>query len=457
MTVTSRVFVRQFSAAAAAAPTNGSRGFVIGTFNAISPSGLKALNPERYRTTKMESFQAKPDVDPETQGPHAILLRSYKLSSAEVPNTVRAVARCGAGVNNIDVAGLTERGIPVFNTPGANANAVKELVVCGMFLASRGIVQGINHVKNTIIPEENKQWDKIKKRVEKDKKMFVGQELQGRKLGVIGLGHIGAAVADAAIALGMDVIGYDPTIGIDAAWRLPGHILQRAKTLEEMMPQIDYLTIHAPYMKETHHLLDAKLLKKMRPNAHIMNFARGELVDTKAVKELLDAKKRTGFYVADFEDEHLWDHPNAIIMPHLGASTDEAENNSAQMAANQVMDFIETGSIKNSVNFPTMELPRCAPGQARLCIVNRNVPGMLGLITTTLGSTGLNITQHINNSRDQIAYNAIDLEKLPEAPIILEVQKKIAELDGVISSRVIQNKPEPAFFLVNPSEIRKAN
>ena len=425
--------------------------FVIGTYNAISPWGLRSFS-DKYRIAKMEDFAPDTSLDPEEQGPHALLLRSYKLGSKDVPSSIRAVARCGAGVNNIDVEALTNRGIPVFNTPGANANAVKELVVCSLFLASRGVVQGINHVQN-MVPEENMNFDSIKKRIEKDKKQFGGTELYGKKLGVIGLGHIGAAVADAAIALGMDVIGYDPTLGVDAAWRLPGHILQRADSLEELVTSVDYLTLHVPYMKETHHLIDHTLLRLMKPECHLINFARGELVDTLEIKTMCEEGKRTGMYVADFADEHIWDSDRSIILPHLGASTEEAESNSAQMAANQVMDFIETGSIRNSVNFPTMELPKPRDGEARLCIVNRNVPGMLGLITTTLGSMGLNISQHINNSKGVLAYNAVDLERMPETPVVLEVQKRIAELDGVISSRVIQSKPEPAFFLVNDAEL----
>lgn len=318
-----------------------------------------------------------------------------------------------------------------------------------MLLASRGVVQGINWLQKAISDEKLK-FDVIKKKIEKEKKNFVGMEVSGKRLGVIGLGHIGASVADSAIALGMEVIGYDPTIGVEAAWRLPGNVLQRANSLEELVSNVDYLTIHVPYMKETHHLIDATILSLMSPHTHIINFARGELVDTAEVRRRVDAGTRTGMYVADFSDEHIWDCKKAILIPHLGASTEEAESNSAEMAASQIMDFIETGSIKNSVNFPTMELPKAASGHIRLCIVNKNVPGMLGLITTTLGSMGLNITQHINNSRDHLAYNAVDIE-MPtlDANVIGDVQKKIAQLEGVISSRVIQNKPEPAFFLVN--------
>mmetsp|Transcript_17696 Transcript_17696/g.21462 ORF Transcript_17696/g.21462 Transcript_17696/m.21462 type:complete len:486 (-) Transcript_17696:643-2100(-) len=419
--------------------------FNIGTFNAISQLGLKRFPNSKYNIVPLGSEEASDE-------PHAILLRSFKLGSEHVPSSVRAVARCGAGTNNIDVTALTERGIPVFNTPGANANAVKELVICSLLLASRGIVEGIQHV-HTIVDEESKDWPSIKKRVESDKKMFVGKELAGKKLGVIGLGHIGASVADTAIALGMEVTGYDPTIDVEAAWRLPGQVLERASTLEELVTEVDYLSLHVPYMKETHHLINGELLRAMKPGTHIINFARGELVDTQAMHDLYKSGDRTGKYVADFADEFLHDHPKAIIMPHLGASTAEAESNSAEMAANQVMDFIETGSIRNSVNFPTVELPR-AGNNARLCIVNKNVPGMLGLITTTLGGMGINISQHINTSRNDIAYNAVDLEEMPDEEKMQQVQEEIGRLEGVISSRVIEPaKSRPSFFRVNEVEV----
>mmetsp|Transcript_20875 Transcript_20875/g.25315 ORF Transcript_20875/g.25315 Transcript_20875/m.25315 type:complete len:488 (+) Transcript_20875:210-1673(+) len=418
--------------------------FNIGTFNAISQLGLKRFPAKKYNIVPL-------GTDKTVENPHAILLRSFKLGSEHVPASVRAVARCGAGTNNIDVESLTERGIPVFNTPGANANAVKELVICSLLLASRGIVDGIQHV-HTIVEEENKDWAVIKKRVETDKKMFVGREVAGKKLGVVGLGHIGASVADTAIALGMEVIGYDPTIDVEAAWRLPGQVLERASTLEEIVTEVDYLTLHVPYMKETHHLINSELLRSMKPGAHIVNFARGELVDTQAMLELYNSGDRTGKYIADFADEFLHDHPKTIIMPHLGASTAEAESNSAEMAANQIIDFIETGSIRNSVNFPTVELPR-AGNQARLCIVNKNVPGMLGLITTTLGGMGLNISQHINTSRNDIAYNAVDLEEMPDDAQMSKVQEEIGKLEGVISSRVIEPLIRgPSFFVVNEPE-----
>lgn len=441
----------QFEREASTEEDDTQKKFVIGTYNAVSPIGLQRFPVGRYRTVKLEEFLPDKNMDQDEQGPHAILLRSFKLGSEHVPRSVRAVARCGAGVNNVDVAKLTERGIPVFNSPGANANAVKELVICSLLLASRGIVQGIQHLQNVNI-DENLDFVKIKARVEKDKKAFKGMEIYGKKLGVVGLGHIGAAVADAAIGLGMEVIGYDPTIGVDAAWRLPGHILQRATTLEDLVADVDFITLHTPYMKETHHLIDGNILDIMPEHCNIINFARGELVDTLALKER-NEKGRKGMYIGDFADEHLYNSDQAILIPHLGASTNEAESNSAEMAANQVRDFIETGSVRNSVNFPIIELPKPKKGQSRLCIVNKNVPGMLGLITTTLGSMGLNIIQHINNSRGDLAYNVVDLEILPEEQLIVEVQKKISELEGVISSRVILNNIQPNFFLVNENEV----
>lgn len=426
--------------------------FVIGTYNAVSSIGLRRFPESRYRTVKLEEFAPDSTKNADENGPHAILLRSFKLKNEDVPNTVRAVARCGAGVNNVEVEKLTKRGIPVFNSPGANANAVKELVIASLLLSARGVVQGIEHLK-VINKEENYDFDKIKARVEKDKKQFKGEEIYGKKLGVVGLGHIGAAVADAALGLGMEVRGYDPTIGVEAAWRLPGHILQRAQTLEELVSDVDYISLHTPYMKETHHLIDTNLIDLMQPHCNLVNFARAELVNTKALKDKVASGTRTGKYIADFADENLHDCKQTVLIPHLGASTAEAENNSAEMAANQVRDFIETGSIRNSVNFPTIELPKPQHGHSRLCIVNRNVPGMLGLITTTLGTMGINIVQHINNSRGTLAYNVVDIELLTQEALILQVQNTISELEGVISSRVILNKLEPNFFLVNDAEV----
>lgn len=416
--------------------------FNIGTFNAISPSGLAQFPTHKYATLSMTS-DASQDEDI-----HSILLRSHKLKSAEVPDTVRAIARCGSGTNNIDVAAMTERGIVVQNTPGANANAVKELSICALLLASRGIAEGIAHVP-TIVEDGAGDWAKIKKQVETDKKKFVGMELSGKTLAVVGLGHIGASVAQAAIALGMNVKAYDPSLSLDAAWRLPGDVLSRASSIEELVEDADYISLHVPYMKETHHLLSGHVLKLMKPNAHIVNFARGELVDTAAMKGLYDTGSRTGKYVSDFVDENLYGNPKVIAMPHLGASTAEAEDNAASMAAQGIMSFIETGTIVNSVNFPTTKLDKVSSSGRRICIVNKNVPGMLGLITTTLGRANVNIVQQINTSRGEIAYNVIDISNEASDDDLDALQAEMAKLDGVISSRVISAQGRPGFFVVN--------
>jgi len=418
--------------------------FKIGTFNAISPLGLERFSKDRYEVLPMQTEVA------DQEEIHGIMLRSFKLGSSDVPDTVRAVARCGSGTNNIDVEALSERGIPVFNTPGANANAVKELAICGILLSARGVVEGIGHTKTLIDKDDSKNdYPKIKKQVESDKKMFVGHEVMGKKLGVIGLGHIGASVAQTAIDLGMEVVGFDPAITLDAAWRLPGDVLTRANTLAELCESCDFITLHVPYMKATHHLIDATLLRKMKPGCSIINFARGELVDSSSMRQLYDSGERTGRYITDFVDESLHDHPKVITMPHLGASTAEAEENAAGMAAMELMDFIETGTVQNSVNFPTTKLERVSGESIRICIVNQNVPGMLGLIMSTLGNIGANIIQQINTSRGSIAYNVIDIADTLSAEQIASVQDDISKLEGILSSRVVSARSEPGFFKLN--------
>lgn len=371
-------------------------------------------------------------------GEMAIMLRSHKLQESDVPSTVRCIARCGAGVNNIPVDRMTELGIPVFNTPGANANAVKELVICSLLLASRGIIEGNNHVNNVINVEENHDYNKISVRIEKDKSMFGGCEIEGKTLGVIGLGQIGGRVVQSALDLGMNVIGYDPVLSLDAAWKLPGDRMERANDLETLLAKSDYITFHVPYIKgATHHMLNRDNLKLCKPNVHILNFARGEIVDGASVKEMYDSGALTGKYMSDFSDPDLMGHPRHIVLPHLGASTEEAEENSAAMAAETIKDFLETGTIKNSVNFPACKLNYVdGTSGGRLCIVNRNDPGVLGSITTFLGSKGINIVQQINTSRNNIAYTVIDMASLPADPGA--VQKELAEeCEGVISSRWI--------------------
>eukprot|EP00472_Partenskyella_glossopodia_P012423 CAMPEP_0197531078 /NCGR_PEP_ID=MMETSP1318-20131121/33966_1 /TAXON_ID=552666 /ORGANISM="Partenskyella glossopodia, Strain RCC365" /LENGTH=463 /DNA_ID=CAMNT_0043087163 /DNA_START=146 /DNA_END=1537 /DNA_ORIENTATION=+ len=402
--------------------------FNIQTFNAISPVGL-----EKYPTGK---YKVSGDVDALEGGPHAIMLRSHKLQVEEITPSVRAIARCGAGTNNIPVDKMSEMGIPVFNTPGANAGAVKELVVCGLLLGSRGIAEGIAHVQNNIIPEEAGDYSKINARIEKDKKMFVGQEIAGKTLGVIGLGHIGSRVVGAALSLGMKVVGYDPALSLEAAWRLPGEQMTRAKTLEDLFSRSDYISLHVPYIKEhTHHLIDEKALQVMKPKCSILNFARGEIVDGNALRAAYESGNFNGRYISDFADKDLMGHPNHIVMPHLGASTAEAEENSAAMAAEQIIDFLETGSIKNSVNFPNCSLTPKDNKSSRLCIVNENHPGVLGSITTFLGEKGINITQQINHSRDNLAYTVVDMDGQPDDPS--QLQEELAKVEGIMSSRFI--------------------
>lgn len=361
------------------------------------------------------------------------MIRSHKLQEEEVGDSVRCIARCGAGTNNIPVERMTELGIPVFNSPGANANAVKELVICGMLLASRGIVQGVKHT-DTMMEEEAEQAV-ISKRVEAEKKMFGGQEMRGKTLGVIGLGHIGASVAEAALALGMEVIAYDPVLSVDAAWRLPGKEITRTLRVEELLSQSDYVTLHLPYMKQTHHLLDIEALQVLKPNCHLVNFSRGELIDSQALKTMYQSGGYHGCYVSDFPEKHLKDNPNYIAMPHLGASTEEAEENSASMAADEVRDFLEHGIIRNSVNFPEVQLERRGAGATRLCIVNKNVSGVLGSVTTLIGGLGLNILQTVNKSRDDIAYNVVDIEG--SAGDTAALADAIDDIDGVLSTRFL--------------------
>jgi len=311
---------------------------------------------------------------------------------------------------------MTERGIPVFNTPGANANAVKELVICGLLLASRGIIEGNNHVNTVINTEEAGDYERVSKRIEADKSMFGGKEIEGKTLGVIGLGAIGSRVVSAALALGMNVIGYDPVLSLDAALQLPGDRMRRVTDLDDIFAEADYITVHVPYIKGvTHHLINSEALSKCKSNVHLLNFARGEIIDGAAVRSGYDTGLLTGKYISDFSDPDLMGHPRHLVLPHLGASTDEAEENSAAMAAQTMMDFLETGTIRNSVNFPTTILaPQKNSSGARLCIVNRNEPGALGEITTFLGSRGLNISQQINTSRGDIAYTVIDFTNQPE-------------------------------------------
>merc|ERR1719182_6360 len=423
---------RKAAEAAAEAAANASAGprFQVQTFNAISPIGLKKF-PDKYFMLTGSSGSVPSGTNEE---PHAVLLRSHKLQTEEVASTVRAIARCGAGTNNIPIDEMTKRGIPVFNTPGANANAVKELVICGMLLASRGIIEGIQHTKAEIVPEEP-DHKAIAARIEKDKKHFVGQELLGKTLAVCGLGNIGAMVAEAGLALGMNVVGYDPKISVDAAWRLPNTV-GKLGSLEEAFSLADYVTINMPYIKGvTHHAINAEVLSKMKPTTNVLNMARGEIVDGEALIRMYD-NGHQGKYICDFADEFMQNHPNFLCIPHLGASTAEAEDNCAEMAARQIINYLEKGEIINAVNFPAAKLDRQEKDCARLCIINENKPGVLAKVTGLISDKGYNIAQQLNTSRDAIAYNVIDLDDFSQDSAA-ELQEMLIGTDGVLSTRFI--------------------
>lgn len=406
--------------------------FQIKTYNKISPKGLEVFPGKSYDIRSQ-------DVD--AQNARAILIRSYKIKEEEVPLTCRAIARCGAGTNNVPVPRMTELGIPVFNTPGANANAVKELVLCGLFLGSRKIVDGINHMK------ELGNQGIAKERVEKDKAMFGGREIKDKTLGVIGLGHIGASTARDALRLGMNLCGYDPGLSVSTALKLP-RSLDLVDSITAVCSKADYISLNVPYIKGspeeggTHGVISKEVIAHMKSDAVLLNFARGELVDSAALKEHLDGG---GKYISDFPDDLLFDHPNAIIIPHLGASTEEAEDAAAAMAAGTIRDFLENGTINNSVNFPTTLLADRPKNAVRVTVVNKNIPGMLASVTGAFSEMKLNILQQINTSRGSIAYNVIDLE-LPEdkkdgVVSFKNIQEKITMIDGVLSTAILFGEP----------------
>lgn len=388
--------------------------FKIQTFNKISVSGLNQFGRDQY------------EVASEMANPDAILLRSHKLAAADVGSSVRAIARAGAGVNNIPVKDMTERGIVVFNTPGANANAVKELVLAAMLLASRDIIGGVQFVR-----EEQKETDDaaLSKLLEAEKKRFAGNELAGKTLGVVGLGAIGALVANMALDLGMHVLGYDPAISVDAAWRL-SHRVQRVENLQSLVSRVDFISLHLPVLDSTRGLINAELLKLMRPDTCLLNFAREEIVDNNAVIHALE-QKQLGKYITDFPTLALLKNKNVVPMPHIGASTEEAEDNCAVMAAEQLKDFLTNGNIRNSVNFPAVLLDRT--NGYRLAIANRNVPKMLGQILSVIADSNNNVIDMINKSRDDIAYNLIDIAVKPD-PATLD---KIRAIEGIVNVRLV--------------------
>ena len=389
--------------------------YTVQTLNKIDSIGLKQFPSECYQ------------LGDTVTDPDAILVRSAPLHGIELPKSVKIIARAGAGVNNIPVEALTKKGIPVLNTPGANANAVKELVLAGMLLAARNLCQAWDYTRQLSGNDE-----KINEQVEANKKQFAGFELPGKTLGLIGLGNVGVKVANAAIALGMRVIGYDPTITIKHAWALSSGV-EECKSLDQLISQADFISIHVPLTKETENLINMERLKRAKLGVIILNFARDGIIDKTALKLALDSQQVSS-YVCDFPCHLLKSHPQVISLPHLGASTREAEETCAVMAVKQIRDYLETGSIVNSVNFPTVEMSLTT--ETRLAIVNENIPNMVAQISTKLGNAGINIIDLTNKSRGEIAYTLIDIEgDLPETLL-----KEIRDIPGVVHIRMIKTK-----------------
>lgn len=387
--------------------------FRILTLNNISVRGLERLPRDRY------------EVASEIGHPHAILLRSADMHSMEIPPTVLAVARAGAGTNNIPVAELSRRGIPVFNAPGANANAVKELVIAGLLLSTRNICQAWEFVRGLSGDDEA-----IEEAAEAGKKRFVGAELPGKTLGVVGLGAIGVEVCNAAHLLGMQVLGYDPQITVQRAWQLSSGV-EKAVSLDDLFARADMVTVHVPLVDATRGLVNAQRIRLMRKGAIILNFARAGIVDEAAVMAAIDAGALSA-YVCDFPTVANKDHPRVVALPHLGASTGEAEENCAVMVADTLRDFLENGNVRHSVNFPESALPR-VPGTYRMAVSNSNVPNMVGQISTRLATAGLNIADLLNKSMGEVAYTLIDTDA-PVSPAVLE---GISSIDGVLSARLL--------------------
>jgi D-3-phosphoglycerate dehydrogenase len=383
----------------------------IGVYNAISAKGLERFPAAHYIVAKA---LATPD---------ALLLRSHALEESEVPACVKAVGRAGTGVNNIPVEAMSRRGVPVFNAPGANANAVKELVFAAILAAARNLVPAVAYV-NAL-----EKGDDFAKRVEDGKKQFAGFELPGRTLGVVGLGAIGGLVADTAIKLGMKVLGFDPEITVDNAWRLPSAV-KRAASIDEVIKGSDFVTLHLPLTDKTRHLIDSKRLAHAPGRLVLLNFARDAIVDEAAVAKAL-AEKHLRKYVTDFPSQKLHGNPGVLALPHLGASTEEAEENCALMVVDQLRAFLEEGSVCNAVNFPTVEMARESPH--RIAIANANVPNMVGQISTTMAQAGLNIHNMVNKSRGEMAYTLVDLD----SAVAPEVIRRLAHIPGVLSVRSV--------------------
>jgi len=386
--------------------------FKILTLNNISVAGLDRLPRDMY------------EVASEIAHPDAILLRSYKMHDMLIPATVKAIGRAGAGVNNIPVERMTGKGVPVFNAPGANSNAVKELVIAGMLIAARNLGRAWGFARGL-----EGQDGEITKEVEKGKKQFVGFELPGRTLGVIGLGAIGVKVANAARALGMNVIGYDPTITVESAWKLKAEVKQ-AISVDDLVSQSDFITFHVPLIDATRNMVNTERLKLMKKGAVLLNFSRSGIINDEAAVEALDSGQLYA-YICDFPSNLLKDHPRCVTLPHLGASTAEAEDNCAVMVADEIREYLENGNIVNAVNFPSINLPR--NGGFRIAVVNSNVPNMVGQISTDLAEAGLNIVDMLNKSRENIAVTLLDTDKEPQKSTL----DQIAAIEGVLAVRCL--------------------
>ena len=384
----------------------------IATLNQIAAQGLQRFPPDRY------------DVGKSLDAADAIIVRSHDMHGMSIAASVKAIGRAGAGTNNIPVAEMSKRGVPVFNSPGANANAVKELVLTAMLMAARNVVPALRYVGSLDAADAS-----LEARVEEGKRQFAGVELPSRTLGIIGLGAIGSLVADTAIKLGMHVIGFDPEITVDAAWRLPSSV-RRANSIEDVLRSSDFVSLHVPLLPVTRNLIDAKRLAVARPGCVLLNFARDAVVDEAAVRDAL----RSGtlrYYLSDFPSPTLLAERNAFALPHLGASTAEAEENCAVMVVDQVREYLEHGTIVNAVNFPNVEMSRESP--YRVAIANANVPNMLGQISSAMARAGLNIHNMVNKSRGEMAYTLVDVD----SPVAWAVIDAIAAIDGVLSVRAI--------------------
>ena len=405
--------------------------FKIGTINNISRAGLQRFSKQNYKVGKIDS--EKP-----LENPVAIMLRSHKLQNSEIDKSVSIIARCGAGTNNIPVDKMSKRGIPVLNTPGANANSVKELVLCSLLLSSRDILGGIKHVQDLT---DHEGFSVAGSRIEKDKKMFSGAEIKGKTLGVIGLGAIGSKVATAASSLGMKVVGYDPELTIKNALLLDGNKFTHVDNIETCVGVSDYISLHVPVINGvTDNLINNEVFTSMKPGCNLLNFSRDSLVDHQHLLSAINNGTFTGKYITDFPNEIIQGHNQCITIPHLGASTVEAEENSARMAADTIIDFLEHGTITNSVNFPTTILKRRKDDTTRICIVNENKGGMLMGITNLLYTNGFNIDQQINTSRENIAYNVIDVDKNLDSQHFSSLHHSLQALDGILSVRIISGE-----------------